>query len=361
MNEMQRRDLEAYLAPSFAPVNLDEWSLPVADEAHVAWWRRHFEVRGGTATALVEALTQLQFSPGEGVSGSDAYAKAIRAGQPIADPRTAKEIFTVPESIEWSVVDHPAGGLPVAAFGDRSDFEQAYRAIGFRCEPVPVGPHVHALYVGGLPNPVRLRDAKAEFDANGNASADWPIEMRRLRELDATAFHDRLVLLHPAPYAGISASRVGLDEDEWVEASMRLRIEHELTHHATHRLLGRYRLHVHDEVLADLMGFTAAIGRFDGALFLDGLGIGDDGPGPDARLLTYTDDLDPKHLPELVDLLRAVAVRVESLSTVFVGIDSTERLNRLVRMASYDLILLARGDVRPSDLVAARSDGDGLA
>lgn len=352
MTESDPQSLESYLQRRFDPV-LEGEVPPVPDEAHVGWWREHHQARGGSASSLVEALAQFQIPIAEHASTSEAYARAIRGGQAIMDPQAAEAIFAAPGAVEWRVVDHAAGGLPVAQFGDRRDFERAFRALGNRCEPVPVGPNVHALYVGGLPNPVRLRAAQSDFLAEGRGTDAWPEEMRRRRAADATAFHDRLILLHPAPYAGLSASRVGLGEDEWLEASMGLRLEHEFTHHATHRLLGGYRLHVHDEVLADLMGFTAALGRFEASLFLEGLGIGKDGARADARVLTYTADLDPNRLPELIDLLRSVANSVESLSVAFVGADSAERVRRVLRLASYDLPTLAAGGVRASDLDAS--------
>lgn len=360
MSESLRLSLEAYLAPAFASVDTTSMMLPVADEGHVAWWRSRFADRGGDAASLIDALPQLRIAIEPAASTSEAYARLIRRAEAVSEAIETEEVFAAPSGVAWSVVEHPAGALPVVTLSERQDFERAYRALGHRCEPVPVGPNVHALYVSGLPNPVRLREAHATFLASGGDPASWPLRMQQLRAADATSFHDRLILLHPAAYAGITAGEVddSLDEAAWIEKSMRLRLEHEFTHHATHRLLGRYRLHVHDEVLADLMGFTAAIGRFDAALFLRGLGIADSEVSGSARIHTYIAELDPNQLPELVVFLRDLAGQVEALSPAFVGAAPEDRLRRLLHLASHSLSSLAAGEVRACDLASRHSVGD---
>ena len=339
--------LSDYLTSAFkAPVV----ALPVNEENHVTWWRERFTQHGGSAQALVESLNQFQVTIEPGASQSPEYVRLIRQGQPVSSPRTANDLFSSPSMVDWHIVDHSAGGLPVLTFAERADFEIAFRALGARCEPVPVGKNVHALYLGGLPNPVRAGELREAFLGSGHEPQAWPEEVQRRMQADGTSFHDRLILVHPAPYGGLSSSVVGdsMDEHDWILRSMQLRIEHECTHHATHRLLGSYRLHVHDEVLADLMGFTKALGRFDAGLFLRALGVSGNDVAPEARLLTYTSDLEEKALPRLVDLLHQVAERVESFSSVFVDATDLERLKRLVVLAQIDLVTLSTRN--PDDL-----------
>lgn len=349
MTASSAMSLEAYLASAFTSLDdvaIAALELPRPDEAHVAWWRRHHAARGGDAASLIAALPQLQVPIADGASSSETYQRLVRQAEPAASVVSSAEAFDDPDGIVWSVVEHPAGGLPVVTARSRADFVRLVRALGGRCEPIPVGASVHALYIGGLPSPVRMRDARDAFRAEGGDPAMWPAEMARRRGLDPTAFHDRLILRHPAPYAGLAAGEVGggLDDDGWLEASGRLRLEHEFTHHATHRLLGSYRLHVHDELLADLMGFTHALGRFDAGLLLRGLGIDDDDViRPDARLHTYTRDLDPAALPDLIALLRRAARTVEGLAAGFVGVSDVVRLRRMLRLAGRDLAWLAGG------------------
>ena len=332
--------LEEYLKSAFKRPDVH---LPVEDACHTTWWRQRFESDGGDAQALVEILSQFQVSIAAGASHSEAYKRLILGARPASTVPSASEFFAAPDSVHWSVVDHSAGGLPVVTLEDRADFEFAFRALGARCEPVPIGENVHALYVGGLPNPVRVREIESAFIASGNDSEAWPQDMQRRMKADGTSFHDRLILLHPATYGGLQVSDVDgqMNDEEWVEASRQLRLEHEFTHHATHRLLGSYRLHVHDEVLADLMGFTKALGRFEAELFLRALGIDGDRIQPSARLLTYTVDLDEDALPRLVEILRVVSETIEAISPVFVGASASDRLRRLLALSQIDLETLA--------------------
>ena len=62
-----------------------------------------------------------------------------------------------------------------------------------------------------------------------------------------------LIVLHRAPYGSLPASSVpgSLSEEAWIEASSKLRLEHELTHLTTKRLLGK--MHLNCVLLADFM------------------------------------------------------------------------------------------------------------
>ncbi len=77
--------------------------------------------------------------------------------------------------------------------------------------------------------------------------------------------HNRLLLLNRAPYSNIPAARLGIDEEQWLQYSYRLRLRHECAHYETLRLLGGMRNHPLDEILADTLGQIAAFGCFDAA------------------------------------------------------------------------------------------------
>ena len=59
--------------------------------------------------------------------------------------------------------------------------------------------------------------------------------------------------------------RLGLDEEEWIERSCRLRLAHECAHYETLRLFGGMQNHALDEIVADAMGQLAAFGNFSAA------------------------------------------------------------------------------------------------
>ena len=347
MPESDPMPLDSYLESAFKPLDQVFDPRVLEDEGHVAWWRRGAAGEGSTAEDLVKALPHLRVPVAEGASKSEIYRRLVLAGETEApDADSVDRIFKDPAGVRTTIREHPAGDLPVVEFVEREDFERAFRALGSRCEPVEISPSVHALYVSGLPNAVRARELREAWCGEGGDPAAWPQEMKRLRASDPTAFHDRLILLHPAPYSGIPSERISatLDEAGWIEDSQALRLEHEFTHHATHRILGSYRLHVHDEVLADLMGFTRAIGRWDADLFLLGLGIEDGRVLPGARLHAYIGSLRSEDVPALLPVVEAVARNLEVVADLMTVEDPLLRLRRLVLLAGDGLPRMADPD-----------------
>ena len=72
----------------------------------------------------------------------------------------------------------------------------------------------------------------------------------------------RLILLGQAPYSNVPAQRLGLEEEDWLRRSFRLRLAHECAHYETLRLFGDMKNNALDEILADALGQLAAFGSF---------------------------------------------------------------------------------------------------
>lgn len=327
IDALRMTTLDRYLENAFdAPATS---GLVLADEAHVEWWRALAAAtpRGEPLLArLREALPQLRLPVQPGASQHPAYDALVRQARPfeevLDDPGIdlpPAEPFAKPESIELSIAAHAAGALPILAIGDRDDFVRVHRALGARGEPIEVPPGVHALYLAGLPNPGRLREVREAWLARGGDPSGWPGEMAGRSAVDRTHFHDRIILVSPGGYGDASQGwrRHARDEADWIEVSGGIRREHELAHHATHRLLGAYRLHLHDELVADFMGFTAALGTFDAALFLECLGVPED-PRAEiptrARLRHYASTVADADLPRLRTLVAQAAGSLERLA-----------------------------------------------
>lgn len=332
---------------------------PCPDEAHLPWWRSLATAtpRGEALLGrLGEALPTLRLAIAAGASAHPAYDALVREARPYDEVANAGSIeiplggpFARPESIGLSIAEHPAGALPVLSIADRGDFVRFYRALGARGEAIAVPHGVHALYVSGLPNPGRLRELRAAWTAGGSDAAEWPDERARRAARDRCWFHDRLILVHPGGYGEVKRGwrRHVADEAAWHAASMAIRIEHELAHHATHRLLGSHRLHLHDELIADFMGFTRAIGTFDAALFLEALGVPESPGNPlpeGARFRHYLGGpggLDESDLPALRSLVAAAAASLERFAA---GLPvETSRLAPIRAIAAAGIDGLASG------------------
>ena len=109
-------------------------------------------------------------------------------------------------------------------------------------------------------------------------------------------YHHRVILLNEAPYSNVSADKLGLNTDEWLKKSYKLRLRHEAAHYETLRLFGGMKNHALDEILADTLGQIAAFGNFSAAR--QRLFFGLHGDKCDGRLQFYCQKVseDERHL-----------------------------------------------------------------
>jgi hypothetical protein len=70
----------------------------------------------------------------------------------------------------------------------------------------------------------------------------------------------------------VSASEIGLTEQEWRRTSTTIRLEHECTHYFTLRVFGSMRNNLLDELVADYAGITA-VGPYRADWFLRFMGL----------------------------------------------------------------------------------------
>lgn len=205
MNETQEYNSAAEYLQYFYEIPDDLPELPLADEPFAAVWTRP---DGGELRGL-DVLAYL-----------------------------ANELGLPADDFPWENVDALrlgrtqtlAGRLPVITTESHADFRNMEALLNGRAEPMALPPTVNA------------------FTMQTRAKA-----IRR----------HRVILLNRAPYSNIPADALGLDEDDWIVRSQRLRLRHECAHYETLRLFGGMRNHPLDEIAADALGQIAAFGNFD--------------------------------------------------------------------------------------------------
>lgn len=270
--------------------------------------------------ALESALPQLRLPQVKGISTSELYKTLVLRGEwPTAggvaewlSHQPPQSPWQQPEQLKLWIAPHPCGAMPVLETPNWEDFMWLVRALAHRGEPVAIAHGVHAQAISGL--------------------IHWDLISKFGRQSRA-----RLIVLHQAPYGSVPASLVpgGPSEADWLEDSTTLRLEHELTHLATKRILGEMRLNLLDELIADCMGMVAALGFFSAELFGRCLGSGSD----EGRWTSYTSELDRSDVRKALGLVMARAGELE------------EEL-----MAKPQLLQSTQGMRRLQDLVAQRLD-----
>jgi len=252
--------------------------LPLPDEPFVAFWRRCAAAASelGSLPVLRGKLPQLRFPIRAGIGDSDPYHAATRRGVP-PDLLPAATGLPLREPERLEIVLHPsaAGTIPLLVSRCREDFVSLVQALARRNEPWPVPAAMGALMVSGYHNWERFRELRRSWEAAPPArreTATWAAEMARLRQ-HQELYHDRFILLSDGPYSAVPAAEVGLDDAAWRELSLAIRREHECTHYFTRRLFGAMRNNLLDELIADYVGVTAAMGRLRPDWLLRFLGL----------------------------------------------------------------------------------------
>jgi hypothetical protein len=273
--------------------------LPLADAPEVDWWRQLIgNAAEGTLVgkplvrALESALPQLRLPQVKGISTSELYKALVLRGEVATVGGVAEGLshqppqspLQQPEQLKLWIAPHPCGAMPVLETPNWEDFMWLVRALAHRGEPVAIVNGVHAQAISGL--------------------IHWGLIPQFGRQSRTC-----LIVLHQAHYGSVPASLVpgGLSEADWLEASTTLRLEHELTHLATKRLLGEMRINLLDELIADCMGMVAALGLFSAELFGRCLGSGND----EGRWTTYTNELDRTDARQALELVMARAGELE--------------------------------------------------
>jgi len=286
----------------------DPWpELPLADDPCLQWWRDLLAEHpsGGWWAVLQEHLPQLLLPQREGISQSELYKALVLRGASPASllPSAEHSPWERPQELELSIAEHPCGAMPVLRTASWSDFERLVRALAHRAEPVQLADGVHAQAISGL--------------------IHWGLIRRFGRQARA-----QLIVLHEAPYGSVPSAALpwNLSEAQWCRRSSALRLEHELTHLATKRVLGQMRINLLDELIADTMGMLQAMGQFSADVFGRCLGVDPNtGPLPQGRWITYVAGLGSKDAEHVLGL---ALQRAEELEAVLkkVPLNKTEHL-----------------------------------
>lgn len=314
-------ELGRYTARAFDPAVLAPGTaLPLPDEPFVAFWEaRAAEAQErGAVAVLAEHLPQLRFPIREGISETAAYRDATRRGvAPGEIPEATGLDLARPDLVELALHQSPAGRIPLLIVRGRDEFVALLRALAGRNEPRPVLAAQGALMVSGYNNWSRLAELRRRWEETGPAAretATWSEEMARITTSRRELYQDRFILLSDGPYSAVPAAALGLTEEAWREASLRIRRDHECAHYLTRRLFGSMQDHALDELIADYCGITAAAGAFRADWFLRFLGLeGFPSFRPGGRLEVYrgTPPLSDGSFRALQAVVKAAAENVE--------------------------------------------------
>lgn len=252
--------------------------FPLPDEPFVTAWEGYAAEAGakGAYWVLKKRLIQFKFPIREGISQSAFYQAATRRlGSAEGMPEATGLVLKRPGLLELALQQTPAGRIPILLTRHREDFVTLVRALTKRNEPTPVPESMGASLVTGYNNWDRIFTYRKQWE-NANpehcSEKGWQEEFRRLIP-QKERYQDRFIILSDGPYSATPARDLGLTEEEWREASLVIRREHECTHYYTLRIFSSMRNNVLDELIADYMGILAVAGHYHAGWFLRFVGL----------------------------------------------------------------------------------------
>lgn len=230
---------------------------------------------------------------------------------------------------------------------DQEDFRMIVQALSHKNEPVIIPDSMGAAMISGLNNWDRISRYKRIW-AHTHPSGDWRYEFVQNVIPQKSIYQDKLIVLSKQCYSGISGDEFDIGSSRWLNYSLQIRLEHECAHFFTMRYFGCMSNNMHDELIADYMGITKVLGKFDASWFLRFIGLED---YPTYRLggrfenYTNNTQISPEAFKVLSTIVFRAALNVERFDDAIWGSDGDlDRAVRLLTLCSVDLLTMSTDD-----------------
>lgn len=196
------------------------------------------------------------------------YRRAAECG--IAPQNASLAHFMGSDEDELSVIDTPTGPVEALFLREREDFERFLSIMRDGGRLTEYDPIVRSLELRGLLDWGRVRRERAAYLEKGGV--EWDVEVERLAT-QTSAFKSDLVVYTDGPYSDVPAGRVSFEDDEWIEASRKIRLYHECARVVLRREEPDDIYPVWSEIVGDAVGLVATTGSYDAAAAAQLLGV----------------------------------------------------------------------------------------
>ncbi len=257
--------------------------IPKQDHSVIFLLTRQISMYRKDIIKLSHRYPQILLPIEQNIKDTPEYKDAVLRGKAVS---REPAFIGSPEDLLSSVTT-PVGTVDVLYLANREDFEHALRALAYRCEPVSIPASVGASTVRGLINWQKIKAHKYDYILSGGT--DWSEELKRFTS-NRKNYLDTVIILSSGNYSALPACAVGLPESVWREKSFVIRKYHELTHFVCRTLYPENIEPVRDEVIADMIGMTAAFGHYDPKLAKQFLGIDGNQFRSGGRLAHYVEN-----------------------------------------------------------------------
>lgn len=320
--------------------------LPMVDEPFASTWRGYVAAAEsiGVFAALTPGIVQFQFPVKENISYTQQYKAATLKGHFL---NKGGMVLTAEPLLVLKIHEGFAGAVPVLIAGNTADFHTLIQALRYKNEPVFLPQSMGAAMIQGLNNWDRLHTYKEKWSL-ANPFGDWNAEFVKHVLPDKSSYQDKIMVLSRQGYSNVSGKDLGIDQQQWLDISLEIRLQHEYAHYFTLRYFGHMANNMHDELLADYAGINKVLGKFNASWFLHFIGL-QDYPTyrQGGRLENYInkEKFSDHAFKVLCDIMYRASVNVEKFDEVLGSCkNDLDRSLRLLCLCETDLLVLADDD-----------------
>ena len=315
------------------------------DEPYIKSWEAYDTTNA--FELLTKCYPQLCFPIEEGINKTQPYIDAVLKGKMQGATSMTQLGLTNPESIKIKLHKSIVGRVLVIYISDNQDFEKITQCLLHKNNPVAVPQSMGAFLANGLVNWDRIHTLQKNW-VPGHSAETWSQEFSKNILPVPSLYKDKVIVLSRKPYSNVSADTLNLTEDNWLSHSLAIRLEHECTHLYTLKRYGCASNNLHDELIADYVGISKALGKYSNEWMLAFMGL-EAYPNyrKGARLENYVGDarLSSENFRQLTGIVKSAIETISRFDAELGVIDSeTDQLCRVDTLCATDLLKIASTD-----------------
>jgi hypothetical protein len=295
----------------------------------------------GAMNVLKKCYPQLTFPLEKDINKSEKYTNAVLKGKfkPIITENNL-QIKNLDE-IKISIYDSFAGKIPVIEIPDDQDFVKIVQCLLYKNNPTEIPSSMGALLINGINNWDRLNSIK---ENKSSIFQEINMGFQEIVKQKPELYKDKIIILSKKNYSNVPASKLNLNPKEWPSLSYIIRLEHECSHLYTLKMYGKASNNLHDELIADYIGISKALGYFNKNWMLEFLGL-EEYPKyrKGARLENYIVNLnlDGQEFESLIHIIYKSIENIENfdltLGPIQSELDQKNRINCLCEINLLDI------------------------
>lgn len=299
-------ELEKYFQNKFV---FDAIKTEPSDEENsfIAFWKYYLQLEEfNTLQILKDFYPQLYFPIQIDINKTEDYINAVLKGKDSYRSILEQLKLNDSEGVKIKIHKSIAGEIPVLSLYDDKDFVTIVQCFLHKNNPIMIPQSMGAFLANGINNWERIHSLKKQWIKN-NPFGNWNDEFTKNILPNQDAYKDKIIVLSTKPYSNISFDKLELSEEVWKNLSFSIRLEHECVHLYTLKRYGVAANNLHDELIADYIGISKALGSYNKEWMLLFMGL-EEFPKyrKGARLQNYLEDtqLSEENFQKLIGIIK---------------------------------------------------------